>query len=229
MRSSLLVLALLLASGCQPDAPEAPAETAAVEAASGAVASGDAATPGDIQPGVLAPGFTLTATSGEAYTLADLQGKTVILEWLNYGCPYVGKHYGGGNMQALQERFADGEEVVWLSIVSSAPGEQGYYEPAEMDAETAARGGKQTAVLLDASGEVGRLYGAKTTPHMFVISPEGRVVYNGAIDDRPTTDKADLDGATNYLVGAMQALDEGREADPDRTEPYGCSVKYADA
>lgn len=226
MRFSLLVLAFLVAVGCQPEAdPVAPEASGEVAATSDA----QEATPGDIQPGVIAPDFTLAATSGEEMMLADLEGKTVVLEWLNYDCPYVGKHYGGGNMQALQEQYASGDDVVWLSIVSSAPGEQGYFEPAEMDARTEQEGGKQTAVLLDPTGEVGRLYGAKTTPHMFVISPEQRVVYNGAIDDKPVSDPESLDDATNYLVSAMEALANDSAADPDRTEPYGCSVKYADA
>ncbi|MEL6616950.1 MAG: redoxin family protein [Bacteroidota bacterium] len=177
----------------------------------------------------MAPDFTLTAADGTDYTLAELQGKTVVLEWLNYGCPYVQKYYDAGAMQDLQSEYASGDDVVWLSVVSSAPGEQGYYEPADMMTETEARGGNQTAVLLDASGDVGRLYGAKTTPQMFVISPEGEVVYNGAIDDQPVTNPESLDGATNYLVSAMQALDAGQPANPDRTVPYGCSVKYADA
>jgi peroxiredoxin len=222
MRLSPLLLVLLLAA-CQADdavvtTPDTPAQTVQAEAA----------TPGNIQPGTLAPGFTLTATDGTAYTLDELRGRTVVLEWLNYDCPYVGKHYGAGNMQALQERYT-ADDVVWLSIVSSAPGEQGYFEAEAMDARTAEEGGVGTAVLLDTSGEVGRLYGAKTTPQMFVISPEGRVVYNGAIDDQPSANPASLEGATNYLVEAMTALEEGRDADPARTEPYGCSVKYADA
>lgn len=226
MRVSLLALAILVAVGCQPaadPAPEASGETAETTASTGE------ATPGNIQPGVMAPAFTLTSADGAEYALADLKGKTVVLEWLNYGCPYVQKYYGAGAMQELQKEYASGDDVVWLSIVSSAPGEQGYYEADEMLSETEARGGNQTAVLLDASGDVGRLYGAKTTPQMFVISPEGEVVYNGAIDDQPVTNPESLEGATNYLVSAMQALTEGRAADPDRTEPYGCSVKYADA
>ena len=223
MRFALLA-SLFLFAACQPEAdaplPEAPESAESVTLTE--------ATPGDIQPGALAPDFTLTATNGTEYTLADLRGQTVVLEWLNYDCPYVGKHYGGDNMQTLQEQYT-GQDVVWLSVVSSAPGEQGYFEPAEMDARTAQEGGQQTAVLMDPSGEVGRLYGAKTTPHMFVISPEGTVVYNGAIDDRPTAEMESLEGATNYLVSAMEALDAGRAADPERTVPYGCSVKYADA
>ncbi len=225
MRLALLALGLLVATGCASDpTPEAPVETAAATPQ----ASGDAE-PGNIQPGVTAPDFTLASTSGDEINLASLQGKTVVLEWLNYDCPYVQKHYASGNMQALQQSFTEADDVVWLSVVSSAPGEQGYWVDSEMDARTAQEKGKMSHVLQDASGEVGRLYGAKTTPHMFVISPEGRVVYNGAIDDKPVTNPESLNGATNYLVGAMEALDAGRDADPARTEPYGCSVKYADA
>ena len=220
MRCSLFALALLLAA-CQPAEPE----PAAAPDTAPATAQ---ATPGNVRPGTMAPDFTLPATDGTDYTLADLQGRTVVLEWLNYDCPYVGKHYGAGAMQALQERYT-GDDVVWLSVVSSAPGEQGHFEPAAMDARTAQEGGRGTAVLLDPAGDVGRLYGAKTTPHMFVIAPDGRVAYNGAIDDQPVTNPASLDGATNYVVGAVAALAAGRAADPARTEPYGCSVKYADA
>ena len=178
--------------------------------------------------GKAAPGFTLKDTAGNTHSLSDFRGKYVVLEWLNYDCPFVKKHYGSGNMPALQERYTE-EGVVWLSIASSAPGKQGHFAPAEMDRRTAQAGGNQTAVLLDGAGTVGRAYNAKTTPHMFVISPEGRVVYNGAIDDKPVTNVASLDDATNYLVSAMEALADGRDADPARTEPYGCSVKYVDA
>lgn len=220
MRSVLaLVLALTLVA-CASDPAEVPAETATEPAA----AESASAAP---TPGAPAPDFTLVDTNGEAHTLSAYQGQPVVLEWLNYDCPYVGKHYGGGNMQALQEQaIADG--VVWLSVVSSAPGEQGYFEPAEMNARTEQEGGRQSAVLLDPSGEVGRMYEAKTSPHMFVIDADGQVVYNGAIDDRPTTDQADLEGATNYVVPAIAAAQSGESADPASTQPYGCSVKYAD-
>jgi len=176
---------------------------------------------------VLAEVLHAGPADGEEHTLSAYRGQPVVLEWLNYDCPYVGKHYGGGNMQALQEQ-ATADGVVWLSVVSSAPGEQGYFEPAEMNARTEEEGGRQAAVLLDPTGEVGRSYDAKTSPHMFVIDADGQVVYNGAIDDRPTSDLADLEGATNYVVPAIAAAHAGEPVDPATTQPYGCSVKYAD-
>src|SRR5690606_27842840 len=132
-----------------------------------------------------APDFTLTDTDGRSHTLSDYRGRTVVLEWLNYECPYVRKHYEGRNMQALQERYT-GRGVVWLSLVSSAPGEQGHYANDEMNRRTRAHGGRQTAVLMDPTGTVGRAYGARTTPQMVVITPAGEIAYNGAIDDRPS-------------------------------------------
>ena len=221
MRTPVLLLAALLALAACASEPDAvtvdgpiadPEAVAAVEPAP--------------TPGAPAPAFTLVDTDGTEHSLADFAGQTVVLEWLNYDCPYVGKHYGSGNMQALQERFTD-EGVVWLSVVSSAPGEQGYFESAEMNARTEAEGGLGTAVLLDPTGEVGRLYDAQTTPHMFVIDEAGTVVYNGAIDDKNTTDQADIGTATNYVVPAIAAAQAGTEADPATTQPYGCSVKYA--
>lgn len=178
-------------------------------------------------PGQQAPDFTLTSARGDEYTLSDLRGEWVVLEWLNYDCPFVGKHYGGGNMPTLQEKYT-GQGVVWLSIVSNAEGEQGYFEPAEMLARTEEEGGKQTAILYDTSGTVGRAYGATATPQMVVISPEGEIMYNGAIDDRPSTDIADLEGATDYLSLALDAAMAGEPVEVSRTEPYGCAIKYAD-
>ncbi len=221
MRFLLLIAALSLAA-CA-DAPESATAPATSADAAAEVARVEAPT-----PGATAPAFTLTATDGTEHALSDYRGQTVVLEWLNYDCPYVGKHYTGGAMQALQTEAA-ADSMVWLSIVSSAPGQQGHFSPSEMDARTAQEGGLQAAVLLDASGTVGRAYGAKTTPHMFVISPDGVVAYNGAIDDRPTSDLADLDGATRYVASALAAVTEGRDAEPATTAPYGCSVKYGDA
>lgn len=216
--SALLFVGVLAFAAC---APEPVPETAPAATAPEATTTAPAPT-----PGALAPDFTLVDTDGAEHTLSDYAGQTVVLEWLNYDCPYVGKHYGSGSMQALQQRFRD-EGVVWLSVVSSAPGEQGYFEPAAMRARTEEEGGHQTAVLLDPTGDVGRLYDARTTPHMFVIDEAGAVVYNGAIDDKNTTDQADIATATNYVVPALAAARAGTEADPASTQPYGCSVKYA--
>lgn len=220
-RLSAFLLALTL-SACQPDVPaDAPAE---------ASASAEIDVPGDVssEPGRTAPPFELVSATGATVRLDDFAGRTVVLEWLNYDCPFVRKHYGGREMQARQaEALAD--SVVWLSVVSSALGEQGHFEPAAMRARTEEEGGRQTAVLLDPDGAVGRAYGALTTPHMFVIGPDGRVAYNGAIDDRPSTDPATLDGARRYVPEALAAVAAGRAPEPARTQPYGCSVKYGDA
>lgn len=202
----LIPAAGLLLAATLPDAP-----------------TGAAAPP---EVGAPAPDFTLQGTDGQTYTLSDLEGQYVVLEWLNFGCPYVGKHYGSGNMQALQEAYT-GKDVVWLSVVSSAPGKQGHHPPAEMNAKNAEYGGAQTAILMDESGEVGRAYGAQTTPHMYVISPEGTLLYKGGIDDKPTTNEADVETAQNYVAGALDAALSGEEVRTKTAPPYGCSVKYA--
>jgi cytochrome oxidase Cu insertion factor (SCO1/SenC/PrrC family) len=173
-----------------------------------------------------APDFTLTAADGEKHSLSDFEGQYVVLEWLNFGCPFVGKHYGSGNMQQLQETYTD-KGVVWLSIVSSAPGEQGYYPPEEMVQQKKKHNGNMTAILMDPSGKVGKTYGATVTPHMYVINPEGELLYRGGIDDKPTTDEADIEGAKNYIRMALDAAMNGEEVSPKRAEPYGCTVKYA--
>jgi len=214
-------------AACTGDPPNTGLDDAAEQAVTEALADGDLSLAEGPTPGAMAPDFELVDTNGETHRLADHRGETVVLEWLNYDCPYVGKHYGGGTMQRLQTDATD-DGVVWLSVVSSAPGKQGYFEPVAMNARTEAEGGRQSAVLLDPTGEVGHRYEAKTSPHMFVIDAEGRVVYNGAIDDRPTSDLDDLEGATNYVVPAIAAAQAGRPADPATTQPYGCSVKYAD-
>ncbi|NEV61149.1 thioredoxin family protein [Thiorhodococcus minor] len=175
--------------------------------------------------GAPAPAFTGTDTSGQSWRLADLHGKTVVLEWTNHDCPYVRKHYGSGNMQALQ-REAAGNGVLWLSVISSAPGKQGYVSPAEADALTRQRDASPTAVLLDPEGTMGRAYGAQTTPHLFVIDGSGTLVYMGGIDDRPTTDPADIAGATNYVRAALADLAAGESLGTPVARPYGCSVKY---
>ena len=173
-----------------------------------------------------APDFTLTDTNGNEHSLSEYAGQWVVLEWLNYDCPFVRKHYNSGNMQRLQEHYTD-LGVKWLSIVSSAPGQQGNFPPGEMNRRTEAHGGAQTAVLMDPSGTVGRAYGARTTPHMFVINPQGEIVYRGALDDRPSADPASLEGATNYVVRALTEATGGQEVSTPATQPYGCAVKYA--
>lgn len=175
--------------------------------------------------GMPAPDFTALDSQGVQHTLADYRGKIVILEWTNHQCPFVGKHYNTGNMQALQQ-YATGAGVAWLSMISSAPGTQGYVSGPEADALTAKRRAAPTAVLLDPQGVVGRLYDARTTPHMYIIDATGTLVYMGGIDDKPSTQNADVKTATNYV---RVALDEVRSAKPVSTpvtRPYGCSVKY---
>lgn len=174
-----------------------------------------------------APDFKLQGADGKAYKLSDFKGKYVVLEWVNFGCPFVRKHYDSGNMQSLQKAYTD-SGVVWLSVCSSAPGKQGYYAGEELTAQLAREKAVPTAYLVDADGAVGRLYGAKTTPHMYVIDPKGQLVYAGGIDDIPSTNIADIPKATNYVVQALQCCFTGVEVAQKTAAPYGCSVKYAD-
>jgi peroxiredoxin len=173
-----------------------------------------------------APAFTATDSNGKPESLADFKGKWVVLEWTNNECPFVKKHYGSGNMQKLQKLFT-GKGVTWLSVVSSAPGQQGFVDGAKANALTRERGAAPSAVLLDPQGTLGRLYGAKTTPHMYVIDPQGKLVYNGAIDDKPTTDQADIGGAKNYVSSALEQAMAGKAVAVASSAPYGCAVKYA--
>jgi peroxiredoxin len=183
-------------------------------------ASAHAATVG--QP---APAFTLTDSKGQTHALADFKGKTVVLEWTNHECPFVKKHYGAKNMQA-QQGSAAGDGVVWLTINSGAPGKQGHVDAAGAEAVMARDGFKSTAYLLDASGDTGRAYGAKTTPHMYIIDGEGVLRYNGAIDSIPSADPADIPAATQYVTQALGELAAGKAVSVVSTQPYGCSVKY---
>ncbi len=179
----------------------------------------------DPEIGAAAPGFTLPDTQGKEHSLRDYAGQWVVLEWLNYGCPFVQKHYGSGNMQKLQAEYGE-KGVVWLSVVSSAPGEQGYYEPSEMNVRNEENGNRAAAVLLDPEGTTGRAYGARTTPQMYVIDPDGVLLYNGAIDDTPSPRLSDIEGAKNYLVQALGEAMSGRTVTQPTTQPYGCSVHY---
>jgi peroxiredoxin len=173
-----------------------------------------------------APDFTGVDTRGQQVKLSDFRGKTVVLEWTNDGCPYVRKHYRTGNMQALQKELT-GEGIVWLSVISSSPGSQGYVEPAEADKLTTSRDAAPTAVLLDPEGKIGRLYDAKVTPHMYIIKPDGTLAYQGAIDDKPTTRDRDVKTAKNYVKTALNQIAAGKPVDPAVTRAYGCTVKYS--
>ena len=175
--------------------------------------------------GKAAPAFTLTDTTGQKRSLSDFAGKTVVLEWLNHDCPFVRKHYGSGNMQALQAKET-AAGVVWLSVVSSSAGKEGNYPPEKLNEMTAAKSAKPTAVLLDPDGTAGRAYGAKTTPHMFVIDGKGTLVYAGAIDDKSSTDPAEVKTARNYVAAALEELRAGKPVSVASTTAYGCGVKY---
>lgn len=174
--------------------------------------------------GALAPGFTAATSAGETVSLADYAGETVVLEWTNHGCPFVKKHYSEPrrSMQSLQA-----EGVVWLTVASSAPGEQGYVTAAEANDLTAARGAAPRAVLLDPEGALGRLYGAETTPHIFVVNADGALVYAGAIDSIASARVEDLDIAENYVRSALADLASDRPVATPTSKAYGCSVKYA--
>lgn len=172
-----------------------------------------------------APAFTAVDSNGKSHSLGALKGKTVILEWTNDGCPYVRKHYGAGNMQKVQQDLT-AAGAVWLTIISSAPGKQGYVSGADANQLTASYKAHPTAVLLDPKGAVGRAYDAQTTPHMFVIDKTGVLRYMGAIDDQPTTDTSNMAGARNYVREAFGAVAAGKQVAETATDPYGCSVKY---
>lgn len=173
-----------------------------------------------------APSFTLTDLDGRKLALGELRGKYVVLEWTNPSCPFVQKHYGSGNMQSLQKRFtADG--VYWLTINSTAASHSEYLKPAEQKSWLQQQGAAPTAAALDADGTVGRAYGAKTTPHMYVIDPKGTLVYAGAIDDKRSANPADVKAANNFVVQAFGELRAGKPVSAAATSPYGCSIKYA--
>ncbi|MDA0293652.1 MAG: thioredoxin family protein [Verrucomicrobia bacterium] len=172
-----------------------------------------------------APGFTLTDSNGQSHNLSDFKGKFVVLEWLNHGCPFVIKHYDSGSMQKLQKEYT-GQDVIWLSVVSSAPGKQGHLSPAETNQAKEEKGSAATAILIDGGGTVGQLYGAKVTPELYVINPAGDLIYAGAIDDKKSVDPADVAGATNHVKQALDEALAGQPVSTPRTEPYGCSIKY---
>lgn len=174
--------------------------------------------------GAPAPLFSATNSQGKTVNLADYRGKFVVLEWTNDGCPFVKKHYQG-NMQGLQkETTAKG--AVWLSVISSAPGQQGHVSGAQADALSQSRSAAPSAVLLDASGDIGRLYEAKTTPHMYIVDPKGTLIYAGGIDSIPSADPEDIPLAKPYVKTALAEAMAGKSVGEPLTKPYGCSVKY---
>ncbi|MGN7437126.1 MAG: thioredoxin family protein [Alcanivorax sp.] len=178
-----------------------------------------------VEIGKPAPNFTATDIDGNEFSLEDQKGKIVVLEWTNNGCPFVRKHYDTKNMQNTQKTATD-NGVVWVSIVSSAPGKQGYMTPEEAQKLVKDEGAHATTRILDTTGEIGKMYAAKTTPHMFVISAQGNVEYAGAIDDNPSPNPKAVEGAENLVLAALDALSTGKSVEVPLTQPYGCSVKY---
>jgi len=217
--AALSLLAMAFVIGCegsntdQGEAPQTDAMPASAKA--GEMAEIDAP----------APDFTLTDTNGKQHSLSDFKGKYVVLEWIKFDCPFVKKHYSSGNMPALQANYQE-KEVVWLSICSSAPGKQGHFAGEALTSRMTAEDWQATAYLNDDDGTVGKMYDAKTTPHMYVIDPEGVLRYNGAIDDTPSTKVADIEGATCYVSSALDALMADQPVETKITKAYGCSVKY---
>ena len=195
----------------------------AAAALSLAFAAGAHAAPAIGQP---APAFTVKDADGKTRSLSEFKGKTVVLEWTNEGCPYVQKHYKSGNMQGLQKQ-ATADGVVWLTVVSSAPGTQGYLEGAKAKSWKSSHKAVSSALLLDADGVVGKSYDARTTPHMYVVDRGGKLVYMGGIDDQPVASADSLKGAKNYVAAALADVEAGRAVAQPATKPYGCSVKYA--
>lgn len=171
-----------------------------------------------------APAFTVTDLAGKPVSLADYKGRTVVLEWHNFGCPFVQKHYRSGNMQALQKKYAG--DVVWLAVNSTHRSASDYTEPAKLTEQLKGFDATPARYLMDEPGTMGMAYGAKVTPHMYVIDPSGKVVYNGAIDDKRSANPEDVKGAKNYVVAALADLKAGKAVATPSTSPYGCTVKY---
>lgn len=177
-------------------------------------------------PGEKAPDFSEVDAAGKTHTLTDYKGEWLVLEWFNKGCPYVRKHYGSGNMQALQKKYT-GEDINWLTVISSAEGKQGYLEPAQaLEVAESHELNASAPFLLDPDGSMGRAYGAKTTPHMFIINPQGEVVYAGAIDDNDSANPAVIPDSKNYVAAALDASLAGETVDVSSSRAYGCGVKY---
>lgn len=175
--------------------------------------------------GQAAPDFSVKTVKGETASLADFKDKVVVLEWVNYGCPFVKKHYESGNMPALQEKYT-AKGVVWLTVNSSAEGKQGYHAPAEMAQIATKHGNKASHFLMDTDGKMGKAYDAKVTPHMYIIHKDGKLVYNGAIDSNPSTKTEDVATADKWFADALDAVLAGKEVTNAKNKPYGCGVKY---
>ncbi len=180
----------------------------------------------DTMIGSPAPDFSLTDTSGNVRSLSEFKGKFVVLEWNNPDCPFVKKHYDTGNMQQLQKEFTD-KGVSWLAINSSAEGKQGHYSAEEYNKIQSEKGANVTAYLLDPDGTAAQMYGAKTTPHMFIVNPEGNLIYNGAIDNDPRAEDPKASSVENYVKNSLNQAMAGQPVEKPSTQPYGCSVKYA--
>lgn len=172
-----------------------------------------------------APAFTAKTVKGTEISLADFKDKVVVLEWVNFDCPFVKKHYSGKNMQTLQANYTE-KGVIWLTVNSSAEGKQGYLEAAKLAEKVAAEGGKASEVIVDTDGKVGKAYDAKVTPHMMIIAKDGTLAYSGAIDSKPSTNAADVESADKLFANALDAVLAGKEVPNASNKPYGCGVKY---
>jgi AhpC/TSA family len=177
-----------------------------------------------VEVGASAPTFDAVDSTGKTVKLEDYKGKYVVLEWSNFGCPYVQKHYNSGNMQALQKKYTQ-KGVVWLTIFSSGEGQQGYYKPADLT-KLGVEKKMSSKLVPDADGTLGKLYGAKNTPTMFVINPEGNIIYMGGIDDKATPDPSDLATAHNYVAAALDEALAGKPVAVSKSRPYGCGIHY---
>jgi peroxiredoxin len=197
----------------------------------GALAAGLLATAGAAAQAVVgqpAPAFSAVDANGKPVSLADYRGKHVVLEWVNPGCPFVQKHYNSGNMPSTQ-KAATSKGVTWLSVASTAKDASHYRAPSELASWVRDKGGAPTATLMDADGKIGRAYGARVTPHMYVIDPQGKLIYAGAIDSKPTANPDDIKTAANYVNQAIGEALAGKPVSQPTTRAYGCSIKYADA
>lgn len=172
-----------------------------------------------------APDFNLKDSNGKEHSLSDFNGKVVVLEWINFDCPFVQKHYNSKNMQSLQLKYSK-NDVVWLSVCSSTEGKQGNFSNDEINKKIKNHNAKMSAYLIDSDGKVGKMYGAKTTPHMYIIDKEGKLVYAGGIDDKASTDTDDIKDSKNYVATALDELLAGKNVSLQSSKPYGCSVKY---